>query len=99
MVKQLVLLLKITPKPEFYENLKAAILEIVPKAIKEPGVRVFTLHEALVENDKNLYLYEIFDSQDAYNSYLEQSYTQAIKPYFKEWIARPVEVIKLSKVS
>ena len=99
MDKQIVLFLKITPKPEFYEHLKNAILDIVPKVLKEPGVRVFALHGSPTDGDKSLYLYEVFDSQEAYNFYLEQSYTQAIKLAFKEWLASPIEVIKLSKIS
>lgn len=99
MDKQVVLFLKITPKLEFYVHLKNAILDVVPKVLKEPGVRVFNLHESSTNDDKHLYLYEVFDSQEAYNFYLEQSYTQAIKLYFKEWLASPIEVIKLSKIS
>ena len=99
MDKQVVFFLKITPKPEFYERLRSAILDVIPKVLKEPGVRVFNLHESLTDEDKSLYLYEVFDSQEAYNFYIEQSYTQAIKLHFKEWLASPIEAVKLSKIS
>lgn len=98
MDKSIVLWIKITPKPEFFEDAKEAILKVIPHALEDDGCKCFSLHESAVEDDRSFYLYEIFDSQDAYNRYALQPFSLKIRESFKQWLACPPSLIKLSKV-
>ncbi len=98
MDKSIVLWIKITPKPEFFEIAKEAILKVIPQALEDDGCKCFSLHESVVEDDRSFYLYEIFDSQDAYNRYALHPFSLKIRESFKEWLACPPSLIKLSKV-
>ncbi len=98
MDKSIVLWIKITPKPEFFEDVKEAILKVIPHALEDDGCKCFSLHESGEEDDRSFYLYEIFDSQDAYNRYASQPLSLRIRESFKQWLARPPSLIKLSKV-
>lgn len=98
MDKSIVLWIKITPKPEFFKEAKEAILEVIPQALEDNGCKCFSLHESVMEDDRSFYLYEIFDSQDAYNRYAIQPFSLKIRESFKQWLASPPSLIKLSKV-
>jgi quinol monooxygenase YgiN len=98
MDKSIVLWIKITPKPEFFKEAKEAILEVIPRALEDNGCKCFSLHESVMEDDRSFYLYEIFDSQDAYNRYAIQPFSLKIRESFKQWLACPPSLIKLSKV-
>lgn len=98
MDKSIVLWIKITPKPEFFADVKEAILKVIPHALKDDGCKCFSLHESAAEDDHSFYLYEIFDSQDAYNRYALQPFSLKIRELFKQWLACPPSLIKLSKV-
>lgn len=68
----------ITLKPEFYENAKEAILNITPQTLAEPECRVFVLHEPSSSDGTTLYIYEIFDSEEAFYVHHAQSYTKTV---------------------
>lgn len=99
MKKPAVYFAKIPVKPEFYEDAKHAILSIIPQTLKEPGCKVFALHESIADGDRSLYLYEIFDSPEAFDFHHAQSYTKAVRESYQKWLKSPVEIIKLSKIT
>lgn len=90
---------RIVPKPEHLNAAKEAILGLIPKTLEEPGCQVFTLHEPGDESDEALYLYEVFDDEDAFNFHHEQEYTKAVFKAYENWLAEPVEIKKLQKAS
>ncbi len=98
MDKSIVLWIKITPKSEFFKDTKEAMLKIIPQALEDKGCKCFSLHESNMEGDHSFYLYEIFDSQDAYTRCAEQPFSLKIRESFKLWLACPPSLIKLSKV-
>lgn len=51
-----------------------------------------------MEGDRSFYLYEIFDSQDAYTRYASQPFSLKIRESFKQSLTCPLSLIKLSKV-
>lgn len=95
----IVLWIKITPKPDFFMDTKKAILKAIPQALEDKGCKCFSLHESNMDDDHSLYLYEIFDSQDAYNRYAERPFSLKIRESLKLWLACPPSLIKLSKIS
>lgn len=99
MDKSIVLWIKITPKSEFFKDAKEAILEIIPRALEDDGCKCFSLYESVMEDDRSFYLFEIFDSQDAYDRYAVQPFSLKIRESFKQWLACPPSLIKLSKVT
>lgn len=88
----------ITLKPEFYEDAKEAILNITPQTLAEPGCRVFALHEPSSSDGTTLYIYEIFDSEEAFHFHHSQSYTKAVYKSYENWLAAPVEIKILARV-
>ena len=99
MNKPYIVFARIVPKPEHYDAAKDAILGLIPMTLKEPGCRVFTLHEPGDNGDQALYLYEIFDDEDAFNFHHRQEYTKEVFKAYEDWLAQPVEIKKLRKVS
>ena len=90
---------KITPKPEFFEEAKQAILEIISQTRSEPGCKIFNLHILVQENGtKSLCLYEIFESQRDYEYHHAQNYTKKVFEAYKQWLATPVEINKLELI-
>lgn len=88
---------KITPKEEHLSDAKSAILGIIQPTREETGCRHFELHEGLTEDC--LYLYEEWDSQAALDEHYAQPYTKAVFESYQQWLAKPVEVIKMQKCS
>lgn len=99
MNKPYVAFARIVPKPEHFDAAKEAILGLIPKTLEEPGCQVFNLHEAGEGNGQAMYLYEIFDDEDAFNSHHAKEYTKAVFKAYEDWLAEPVEIKKLEKVS
>jgi quinol monooxygenase YgiN len=86
---------KIYPKSEFFGNAKAAILNIVEQTRLEAGCLQFELHE---DHEQNyLFLYEEWESEIALESHYQQTYTSEVFESYKEWLASPVEVVKMKK--
>ncbi|WP_027707065.1 putative quinol monooxygenase [Zooshikella ganghwensis] len=94
MSDQLFILARITPKAEFFEDAKTAILKIITPTLKEKGCRQFIVHEG----DISLYLYEEWDDQAALDNHYSMPYVVPVFESYKEWLAKPVEITKLSKL-
>jgi quinol monooxygenase YgiN len=97
--KPLIIFARITPKPEYFDTAKQAILAVIPQTIAEPGCRMFTLHEAKNKDDRSLYLYEIWDDAADLENHYNQEYTKAVFAAYQQWLEQPVHVIKLDKIS
>lgn len=90
---------KIIPKPEFFEEAKQAILDIIPQTRKEPGCKIFNLHIFdHTDGTKSLCLYEIFESQKDYDYHHAQNYTKKVFEAYKQWLAAPVEISSLQLI-
>ncbi len=88
---------KITPKPEFFEQAKNALLAIISDTLNEPECLQFVLHQD--SNQENLFLYEEFENELALKLHHEQPYTQAVMRHYEEWLAAPLEITILSKLT
>jgi quinol monooxygenase YgiN len=74
------------------------MLKVIPHALENDGCKCFSLHESGMEGDRSFYLYEIFDSQDAYTRYASQPFSLKIRESFEQWLACPPSLISLSKI-
>lgn len=81
-------------KPEHFQEAKAALDEIIPPTLKEPGCQVFA---AFVSKDRSntLHLFECFDDEDALNFHYAQDYTASVFKKYETWLSAPVEVTKM----
>ncbi|MGH7885442.1 MAG: putative quinol monooxygenase [Thermodesulfobacteriota bacterium] len=98
-MKSYIAFARIVPKTEHFNDAKEAILGIIPKTLNEQGCHVFTLHEAGDKNDPALYLYEVWEDKNAFKFHHEQEYTKEVFKSYKNWLAEPVEIKQLEKVS
>jgi quinol monooxygenase YgiN len=89
---------KITPKAEFYEDAKNAILAIIPQTRLESGCHTFNLYDHR-EGDVNiLCLFEIFNNQEAYDFHHHQDYTRHVFELYKNWLAIQPEINFLNTI-
>ena len=93
----LVVIAQIKPKPEHYEDAKAAIIGIHSQTRSEAGCHQFQLNEGL--EDDCLYLYEEWDDQAALDDHYAQPYVASVFESYKSWLAQSVEITKLTKVA
>ncbi|MEM6850953.1 MAG: putative quinol monooxygenase [Pseudomonadota bacterium] len=87
----------IHPKPEHFEDAKAAIQGIIEETRSEPGCLFFALYEG--REDNRLYLHEEWTDASALESHYAQPYTRAVFDSYAEWLAEPVDVVKMRKVA
>ncbi len=85
----------IKPKPEFYKVARDAVQSIIIPTLQESGCHVFAQFNGMDETH-TMYLFEIFESNEALDIHYEQNYTKKIFASYQEWLANPVEVIKLT---
>jgi len=88
---------RIAPKPEFFDVTRDAILEIIPQTLAEPGCQAFVLHAGA--DDGCLYLYEVFDDEDALKAHGAQPYTRAVFARYEEWLKEPPRLTRMHRVS
>tara|TARA_E500000318_G_C3437645_1_gene163695 strand:+ start:131 stop:454 length:324 start_codon:yes stop_codon:yes gene_type:complete len=95
---RLYLFATIRPKPEFFEAARAALDELVPLTMLEPGCHVFS---AFISRDEpnSLHLFECFEDEAALTRHYEKPYTIEVFKKYEGWLAAPVEVRKLSASS
>jgi len=86
---------RISPKDENFEEAKNAILNILQRTREEPGCRQFELHEN--NEERNLFLYEEWESESALEEHYLKPYTLQVFENYKQWLAVPVEIVKMSK--
>lgn len=95
MNNNLFVIAKITPKPEFFNSAKNAILGVVPQTLKEVGCRQFAVHQ----DDASIYLYEEWDDQAALDTHYSMPYIVPVFESYQEWLAEPIEINKLTKLT
>lgn len=91
----LFLFAKISPKDENFKEAKNAILNILQQTREEPGCRQFELHENAEE--RSLFLYEEWETESALEEHYQKPYTLQVFENYKQWLAAPVEIVKMSK--
>ncbi|HLO78654.1 MAG TPA: putative quinol monooxygenase [Magnetospirillum sp.] len=91
------LFVRITPKPEHFAEVRERILAMVPQTLAEPGCEIFELHED--EAGRCLYLYESFADEEALALHLKEEYAQAVLAHYPRWLAEPMQVTTLSRLS
>ena len=97
-VERLHIFATIKPKPEFFDRAKAALEELVPPTLAEPGCHLFTVLENRDEPGI-LHLFEIFDDDAAVQAHYEKDYTKDVFAKYQDWLAAPVEIHHLSVTS
>ncbi len=85
---------EITPKAEYFETAKEAILSIVTQTLKEAGCLQFSVHQS----DASLFLYEEWINQTALGEHYSMPYVTPVFEAYKEWLAKPVTINKLCKL-
>ncbi|MGQ8365840.1 putative quinol monooxygenase [Glaciecola sp. 1036] len=85
----------ITPKKQFFENAKQAILGILDQTRDEPGCIQFELHENSEEG--KLFLYEQWQDENALTLHYQQPYTAHVFEQYEQWLQIPVDVVKMDK--
>ena len=97
MTEPLSLFAQITPKAQHFDAAREAVLEIIPATLEEAGCREFVLHEARDGSGK-LFLYETWDNEAALEAHYAQPYTRSVLERYKDWLAAPVQVTKLTRL-
>ena len=90
---------KITPKPEHYEDARRAILGIMNATKAEEGCLQFDLFEDSDEQQQHLFLEEAWASETAFAFHHRQEYTKAVFASYQTWLAQPVEIHRMQKIS
>ncbi|MFA0813604.1 putative quinol monooxygenase [Microbulbifer epialgicus] len=91
----LFIIARISPKAEFFERTKRAILSIAPITLEEKDCPQFAVHE----DDKNLFLYEEWCSQENLDKHYATPYIAPILKAYKKWLKKPVEINKLERLA
>lgn len=86
---------RISPKDENFEEAKNAILNILQRTREEPGCRQFELHQD--DEGRSLFLYEEWESESALEEHYLKPYTTQVFENYKQWLAAPVEIVKMRK--
>ncbi len=88
---------RITPKPQHMAEARAAILNAVPQTLAEPGCHQFTVHET--QEGDAICLYEEWADQAALDTHYAMPYIAEIFALYEAWLAKPVEITKMKKLS
>ena len=85
-------------KSDFFETARAAIARIVAPTLREEGCQRFSLFTSQAEPN-TLHLYETFDNEEALSYHYAQTYTREVFEAYREWLAEPVIIQKLTPVA
>jgi quinol monooxygenase YgiN len=96
--EHLYLFATIKPKPEHFNDAKAALEELIPPTLGEPGCHLFTVLETRDELGV-LHLFEIFDDEAAVQAHYEKEYTKSVFAKYQSWLSSPVTIQHLSMTS
>lgn len=97
-MSELTLFAKITPKAEHREVALDAIAGILERTRAEPGCRRFELHADEAEGG-SLYLIEHWSDDAALVVHHAQDYTREVFDAYREWLAAPVEIVRMRPVA
>lgn len=96
--QRLYLFATIHPKPEFFNDARAALDQLVPPTLNEPGCHVFSAFVSHTQPN-TLHLFECFDDEAALELHYAQPYTKEVFEKYQTWLAAPVEILKLGSSS
>ena len=85
-------------KPEYFEEARIAVLEIIPQTLKEEGCVMFDLHDS-TEEPNTLFLYEVWKDRVAFDFHHEQDYTKNVFRKYEDWLAEPATLLQIQKIS
>lgn len=94
MNNNLFVIAKITPKAEYFKVARQAILNVVTPTLKEEGCLQFSVYES----EMTLFLYEEWTDQAALDEHYSMPYIEPVFESYKEWLAEPVIINKLSRL-
>jgi len=83
---------KITPKKEFKDNVRDAILSVIDKTLQEEGCFEFKF----LFDEENFYLYEEWKDLNALELHYDMPYIKEVFKSYETWLSKPVEVIKMN---
>lgn len=97
MQEPLYLFARIAPKADHFAEARDAIRAIIPQTLAEPGCHEFVLHAGA--GDGCLYLYEAFADEAALEAHGQKPYTREVFAKYRQWLAEPVRVTRMKRVS
>lgn len=87
---------KITPKPEYYDDVQNAIMAIIEATRAEPGCIEFTV---LADADQcHFFLFEEWQNEDALKEHHGKPYTKAAMDNYDQWLAEPLRFETMTKI-
>ena len=87
----------ITSKPEFQEEVKEALLELVRATKKEDACIRYDLHQDIDEGNRFLF-YEIWENQEGLDKHNGQPHIKAFQAFAQDKLMAPVVVYKATKL-
>ena len=91
MTTQLILIARLTARPETSEDLGNGLRQLIAPTLNEEGAIGYVLHQD--NDDANIWvLYETWRSRADLDAHFEQPYTKAMMARFPELLAREMEL-------
>jgi quinol monooxygenase YgiN len=87
----------ITGKPEFQNEVKEALLELVKATKKEKACILYDLHQDIDQGNRFLF-YEIWEDQEGLDKHNGQPHIKAFQNFAQGKLMGPVEVYKATKL-
>ena len=94
MTGEIIIMASAKPKPEYFKDCKAALLELRIPTLGEEGCLQFDIFEN-ENSDGKLYFFERFKNQESFDLHFTYEYTQKVFDAYKEWLAEDIEITKL----
>lgn len=85
----------ITPKPEFHDNVRSSLEQILAPTLEEPGCLRFELHLGR-DDDPKLYLVETWQDEEALQTHYAAPYITSVMGQYDEWLVEPPVVTKMT---
>ncbi len=87
---------KAVPKPGQEQTVRGLLRDMVAPSLAEPGVRTYDLHETPAGGA--FYLFEIYESQEAFERHKVSAHFQRLSAVLPGLLAEPLEIIELTQV-
>lgn len=97
MTKPFHLMAKITPKPEHKEDVHNSLLSILAHTRAETGCLKFNLLQS--RDGDSFFLDEIWSDDAALDAHYAMPYITPIFAKYEAWLARPVEIHKMTQIA
>ncbi|MEW2913187.1 putative quinol monooxygenase [Leisingera sp. JC11] len=91
------LVAKITPKPEHMQDVRQSLLDVLEPTRAEAGCLKFRLLEG--RDGTCFYLDEEWASDDALAAHYAADYITPIFAKYEDWLAKPVEIHKMTALA